>query len=268
MSNIFEIRRFCKYFTHDIKSLTTRYGISLAVLSLVPFITYFMMGTIMYLDHQDQGWSVDSASCAATSLAIAFISLMLSAPVKLYGSLTEKKAGSSWILVPASPLEKSLSMVIVSIVVLPLVVFAGNYVSLALLSLFDHSFTNELHTFLSEPLDFTGSVMYVSGKGIPMLFIGISQSILTFLLGAIVFKKAKPGKTILVCFAISALFLIVFFLIVGNEGFQEDMIDKFFMSISPEKLERAVNLIINFFTVFWYVILLGGIYYRVKTIKQ
>ena len=98
-----------------------------------------------------------------------------------------------------------------------------------------------------------------------ILFLDWVSSILTFVLGALCFKKSKVGKTILCLFAFSTILSTIAMIFFGHNG--PDFIG-FFDDMDPIKAASIINWFLNInFTV---IIggLLAGIYYRLRTLKH
>ena len=66
--------------------------------------------------------------------------------VRSYGYLTEKKAGSNWLMVPASKAEKFVSMLLMVCIVIPLLFFVVYMVLDGFLSLVDPTYGQALFT--------------------------------------------------------------------------------------------------------------------------
>jgi hypothetical protein len=193
--------------------------------------------------------------------------VILGAGVKLYGFVTEKRAGSDFVMLPASTTEKWLSLALIVCIVLPVVLFALLFVSDALMSLvfpltyggrlFNQAFANNI---LAEVMDEEG----VSFNLPAVLFCNWCESILVFTLGAICFKKSKVAKTILVLIAAS------FVLSVGMVAFNiNDLSYPSYIGFS-----NATEFVsyMNWTASISYAIFIGGllcaIYFRLRTLKH
>ena len=278
MNKVFDIKRFGKYLTYDLNNALGNYGISALVIGLLPLImlvfsvifSLIITGEAVVLPH-----TVKLALFGITALVV-----ILSAPTKLYGSLTERRAGTDWLMLPASSFEKFLSMAIMLCIVLPLVVFGLFVVCDLLLGWIVPAYGESLFKTFKDTISFAGladlediSIVSPTGGGtLASVFMGWCASVLPFGLGAICFKKGKAAKTILCIFALEILFsfLIVILFKGGYEsGFEygQRMAD-FFGNMTAEKAQFWVNFLINLM----YVVIVGGlltaIYFRIKTIKH
>lgn len=203
MKEIFDFRRFGKYFVADIKGCTANYGLSLLLISLSGVMVYLMNAAIALLTRGH--WSSLPEEIRFAVFCVAAIVLVVSMPVKCYGNVTDKRSGSAFILLPASTFEKYLSMLINCIIIIP-GIFTAAYLSLDwLLTVLDpalESTTSEvfgkLFSLISEGSRELAELSLDSLQINP--FSGIDDTItmiMVFLLGALCFKSGKTAKTIL-----------------------------------------------------------------------
>ena len=197
---------------------------------------------------------------------------MISAPTKIYGSITDKRAGSDWLMMPVSSFERFLSMMLILCIILPLAFFVLFFGSDFLLSVIapvnygDTVFYNgikEILSYLSNS-EFNDAVaLRPACFFIPWLEWCVLT--LSFALGAIWFKDRKVAKTILVGVGIGIVFSLLVALLSN------------FISINPFKnldnltplfAQRMTNLAINLRYILSFGILLPLIYLRIRTLKQ
>ena len=276
MNNIFDIKRFGNYFLYDLRRAKNNYGLSLLLLGLIPvilFVAYVLLSLIglLFNSHANGiGMMPDGMKFAAVFTTIFVV--ILGAGAKIYGFVTEKRAGSDFLMLPASTLEKWLSMVLVVCVVLPVILFALQFVSDGLLALiFPNTYGSSLASFIDQDFidGISAGLMEEEGLYInfpAMMFLSWCQNVLAFTLGAVCFKRGKVGKTILCLFGLGILFSTLMVLLVGNTSIDTDRFVSFFDS--PEKAFSAANWLINIFYIIVIGGLLGGLYYRLRTIKQ
>ena len=136
MSNTFNFSRFRKYFVYDLKRQWKNIGMLMLIFALSPVIFYMLYmffaalfdGGLMKLF---SGMSIDGPSIwvrfgmAAVMITI-FVMLF---PSRAYGEITNKAKGSEWLMLPASRLEKFTSMMLISLIVIPLVYVVGYFLS-------------------------------------------------------------------------------------------------------------------------------------------
>ena len=211
MNDIFDIRRFGRYLAYDINNAKNNFGLSLLISGLLPVIFFTITQILSRIITGD--WAEINVIHQILALGIALVTIFCSFPSKTYGPLTDRRAGSNWLMLPASAFEKFLSMLVISILVLPLcfaVLFLGSDALLSLLfpnyaqSLI-HNIAN-LHEFMQIPEDAARAIPMYDQLPVhfwTMIFLGWVVNILFFVLGAIWFKRSKAAKTILTGFGIS-----------------------------------------------------------------
>jgi hypothetical protein len=152
------------------------------------------------------------------------VCLVVTMPVKCYGKLTEKQYGSFWLTLPASRLEKFISMIIITCIIAPIAGF-GIYLGIdAIICAIDPTcgeglmatginYFRNASEFIEEiggelTLNFGNEKIPVEDRALsmdilrqinnPWLYIDDFFAMsLPFLLGAIYFKKGKTVKTFL-----------------------------------------------------------------------
>lgn len=203
-NNTFNLSRFGKVLSTDIKSGFSKSWVTLLNLALIPVYGMFFTGFFRVLFGET--WAGQPYTVRVVIFAFVILAVLIAVPIMLYGKLTDKAPGSSFTLVPASVLEKTLSMVLVSCVIAP-AVFCGAYylvdglvcviVPSSGAPLIDFSGLLNLGNSLSEESErFAALVNTVTN---PALYIDDAiQVALCFLLGALMFKKGKFAKTVLV----------------------------------------------------------------------
>lgn len=270
MNNTFNFRRFFKIFTYDINKSIKNYGVTFIVLSMMPILSPLIYGVLSLCFSFE--WNVPGliSRCAifATGLAV----LILSFAPSVYGKITDKRYGSEYLMIPASPFEKFLSMTIVTGIVIPLA-FTLSYGLMDLLALgLSLSEGESLLAFF-----FNHRVLGNEGVAIRMDAIFILSTCLyslIILLGSIYFKKFKVGKTLLVLFALSILMswisVPVINMLVGNAQIFEEFalnVEEWILA-NTDKLEIYLNIFIDAVYIIEYAVLLTLLYLRVRKIKQ
>ncbi len=274
MNNIFNLQRFGRYLASDMKRsvLTNRYSIlTAACMSLIIYIGTIVMGLVFNFS-----WGGPQLGFRVITMLVAFAVICIVMPSKCYGFVTDKRLGSDWLLIPVSSLEKAISMILVSCIVIP-AIFAICYLCLdGIICLFDKTCgesiisiiakSSEIFATISEnitnpEIDLSQIESFVNN---PLLLIDdIMSTSLVFLLGAIFFKTSKVGKTILAMIAfgmaISAVSSILFSGIISDPdrlvGFMESVMNNLV----------AIDAIGD-----WLMILAlsTAIFFRIKTLKH
>lgn len=284
MNKYFDFNRFSRYFAYDLHNLRANYGLSLLILGCIPVVLYLITVFFNLLTHglfgAWQGWVSPPFAARVSLFFVALMILVISFPIKQYGALTEKRYGSDWLMIPASRLEKFTSMMVVSLVVVPLAFMVLFNLTDWLLSIFDPTYgtaivsvrLNEIMYGAGAAMNFDDFSMPVAlgANGLWILWSFIIEGMLIFLLGALCFKRKKAPMTILCLFALSMIFSVVLSLVVyhfsGN-------IETWAETIDPERLQNMNwNFRINFLMWMRLVVILGGlgvaIWFRLKTLKH
>lgn len=206
-NDVLNMNRFGRYLMTDIKNAIARYGISFLIMATICITGYLLVGFFTMI--VGAGWYSLEVAPRSTILGITLIVLTITAPAKIYGFITDKKEGTSFLMVPASSLEKVLSMIIVCCVIVPFAFFAI-YLSLdQILCLIDSRCGDSLiiainngQTVLSDifkkaSLETQNLIPDYSIMTSPWMYADdLAQGFLLFLLGALLFKSSKPAKTI------------------------------------------------------------------------
>jgi len=121
--DFFNLRRFARYFWQDIKNALSRYWITLVVLSVLSLICFLAAryGLLLF-DKSSHCLSLNFRKWLFIGSLVVFA---ISMPVVCFGGLTNKKEGSQFLSFPASVFEKTLSMILTCVVVMPTLFFAG-----------------------------------------------------------------------------------------------------------------------------------------------
>ena len=268
MNNTFSLDRFTKYLVFDLKNLWSRFGLGILVTGLFPVIYYLIIGIISSLTMH--GWETVPVAGRALMFVIPMTAMCILYGYKTYGHLTERMAGSQWLLLPASRLEKFVSMMLITIVIVPFCFVAIYLLSDGLLNLVDPNYGGALINFNVNsyfPEEFA-NIVYIPAGGLWIIWASMIETIMVFLLGALVFKKGKVGKTVL---ALIILGMVFSWISVGSGVyvFNNDIELMSEMGIDFVKnLEFRLNLMM------WLSLALEGggcalaIWFRLKTLKH
>ena len=274
MNEIFNFKRFGKYFLHDLKTCRDRYWISLLVCAGMPFICFAVYQMLSLLI--TGVFAKDSCAVQIASMCVAFFIVVLTFPVKTYGLITDRKAGPDWVLLPASALEKTLSMLIMSCVVLPLCFFSLMLGLDALMGVVFPSNWPEpvmasISTLMSRITEGSDGILSVNLPALACY--SWCSGILVLVLGCIFFKKAKIAKTILVMFVVGNVFgTLMSFVLLGSPTLAQ-----IFNGGSDSLFEdpayligffRNFNAFITVYVWAYLATVIALIYVRVKTIKH
>ena len=288
MNNIFNTKRFGIVLSNDLLLSKNNFGLSLLICGTMPAIIFLIYELFYRIIMGD--WGEMNVAWKVTSLCISYLVVIFNFGTKVYGHITEKRAGTSWLLTPASTFEKWLSTILVSCVVLPLCFFAIFAATDGILSLIfngtygdslvfnsnilnpnaeefgEGSFLNFFGAQLGSNL-LDGSEEYIRFSFLPIMYMSWVCSILTFVLGAVFFKKSKVGKTFLALMAVSMVLSSIesaFLIPYINDGSLERFVER----MTPTNMLDSFNLITNISYIITAGLLMAGIYYRYRTIKH
>ena len=269
MSNVFNINRFGRYFMNELAVARRNAGLSLAIVSCMPvfvLVVYEFFALVFTGSFQP----VHIIAIVASYIISQMIAV-IAFPMRQYGKLTDRRAGSDWLLLPASGLEKYLSLLLVSCVVVPMVwiaLMAGTdfLLSLIMPGYWEFGFPRFLG-FYSDSLSLIG--IHTS----PALYVysGLCVNILYFTLCAVVFRKNKVVWSFLVLWGIGMIMSVVMSGVLFAE-IAQGMDVTLMNPADPEEMMGQISGPIATFTLILmaveYVLLLCGLYYRIKTIKH
>lgn len=271
MNKIFSIKRFGRYFTFDLKNAVNNFGLSLLIMCCLPVILLIIKSLLSIVF--GEGMVLPSLTERMSLFYIALFIMMIASPVKIYGGLTEKKYGSSWLLIPASRVEKFISMLLICLIVVPLAYFIVYLGIDGLLSLLIKDYSpaiigsDAIKSFISfnipEDMPFEvigGPYLYFFGS--------MTSIILTFLLGSLCFRKGKVAKTILALFVFMMVMGIVMFVVVIKSPDHFESLMARAEDMNPERIASMINT----WSWIWNVLVYGGlgtaVYFRLKTLKH
>ena len=223
---IFNFSRFGKYFVSDLKTCCANYGLSMLTTTLLlPLALYVVKVGLHRLAYS--AWEGPAMGLRLFCFVLAIVFIVTQMPVKCYGKLTDKQYGSFWLTLPASRLEKFVSMLIMTCLIAPLVGVGlflgmdtlmcaidptcGKSIIVGAKSLLDMmAEMGNLRIsagFASIPVEDPEAIARLLDKlTSPWLYVDeIFGIVLPFLLGAIYFKKSKIAKTCLVLFGFSII---------------------------------------------------------------
>lgn len=124
MNNTFDWTRFCKVVRKDFNNIWRNAGTSLLIITLLPILAWLLWWALS---------GIEEIPAIAPEVRWCFIagSVLLAAmvsPSRMYRTANLQKEGIYFAMLPASKLEKYLSMLIFTIVVCPLLCFLGGMV--------------------------------------------------------------------------------------------------------------------------------------------
>ena len=260
MKEIMDFNRFGKYFVSDLKSCAVNYGYSLILICLMGLIIY--IGTVSMGLLFNGTWGGPAEAFRSNVFWMSMFVMAVTMPVKCYGGLTEKKTGSQWLMIPASKFEKFLSMVLITAIVIPAVALGVTLGLDALLCAVDQTCGGSIISSMK-----TANAIHDDSAQTINSIISLA---LSFLLGSIFFKSSKTVKTFLVLFAIGTVTMTVLFTILFNGVNVTELVEN--ESLANEIVGNGPfggnDFVPALCCIVSYVLLLTGIFFRIKTLKH
>ncbi len=269
MKSTFDFKRFGKYYVSDLRGVFNDNWLTVLLTALGGVIAYLFCGTIQLI--ADGAWGSYGVLGRSVTFLVLFAVLYIIMPAKEYGYITEKRRGSFFLLLPASPFEKSLSMILNVAILTPLAFLAIAFAADALLCLVDPGCGSTLAsvifsgTKLSDAYNRVTDCCDMLNQG-DLIWSGVMSVITTaliFLVGALYFKKSKVAKTFLVLIGLTLVF-IIFTCIAVSVG-DDCLCD---VEEDPELFLSHVKTVGYVLNVVIILALCAWTYLRVKTIKH
>lgn len=270
MNSSFSFRRFGTYFLYDLREVWKNNSKAFYIFGGSGVMLYVVWVLFSLVFTQTWTAPVIWARAGVFGLAVCGLSLYYA---RMYGFLTERKAGSQYLMLPASTGEKFASMIVISIIVVP-IVFTAIYLALdGAITLLDKTAGSSLIAGIGEIKSGFNKMVEAEGDGFVISFgwfiisivISSIENLLYFLLGGLIFKKWKIAGSIGVSLLIGIIFGNIFGLIVTGDGFEYWTK---LLEADPEGISRQVLIWSNVICGLISAGLATGIYFRIKTIKH
>ena len=279
MNETFSAGRFFRFFLFDNKQIwsrNTRAVVTFGGLGIILYVVTVLLGLIF-----TQEWNGPSIWARVSTLAFASLVLVFY-QTRTYGYLTEPKAGSAYLMLPASRLEKFISMMVITLIELPLAFF-GIYLCVdGLIALIDPTVEGAIITNISNIYSsfnqFVSSTaeavdLGIGAAGLTFQFwVDTCIYLLYFLLCGICFKKHKIASGLAILIGLSLLITILFGVSIHAGLFNG--ITRMLQGLSDAPVEKTtslINWIVNSGFVLNGLTVIGlatGIYFRIKTLKH
>lgn len=274
MSNVFNLKRFGNYFAYDCRRAWNLFGLILILAALAPAVVFIIQQLFSLI--LDGHMSETNVGVHLGFLVLGAAVVAMIAPSTIYGSLTEKKSGSSWLMIPASSFEKWLSMsLVLTLVIIAafcLVFFAGDGImSLLFPGTYGSWTASEISSAYSKYLNaLNNNEMPITINFPALLFTGMAEWVLVFAIGALYFKRAKIAKTILVLIGLSIITGIItsFIMVNGGADFIKDLVQRMDFIYEPRKVITIFNVLMSLRTIIVLGGLLAWLFFRIKTLKH
>lgn len=291
--DIFNFNRFGKYFVSDLRTCAANYGLSLLTLAvLTPLALECITGVFNMI--LGLTWEGAGIGMRAGIFGVAMFCMIVTMPSKCYGRLTDKQYGSFWLMLPASRVEKFISMMLICCIVAPFISICMYLGIDAVLCAIDHTCgeniiagaLNMMDEFTTFKMNLGGSDIEISEEYI-MMYENASKFIdqvtnpwlyvdellcasLPFVLGAICFKKGKIVKTFLALAALStAVSMLATPIMMGYMG---DLMTASEDEVMKMMFESGFYNSLIWMDIVGDFILYGGmtvaVWFRLKTLKH
>lgn len=278
MNNTFNINRFGKILKHDGLNFFPNIILALAIIWAIPVIIY-LFTSLMPTNETNQMYSPFSRVDLISTLSTI---VLIIAPARLYRHCNDPRKGIVYAMLPASTLEKFLSMVIYCVIVTPIIYVAGALAIDSILAIFHGPYEGFAVSYYFDSfakikavldrdymmLDESYMLYYKSLSPTFMLFLSALGTLTVssvFMFGNMIFKKRKTGKMIGILILLIILFMIVIInYAVNTEVFTHHIEDK------EEFIKHAIFFMMNFMfyaEIIISALMLFGVYHKIKTQK-
>ena len=241
-------------------------GCSIAIL----YVIWVLFGLIF-----TQHWSAPSIEVRLALWIVAFTILELY-QARTYGYLTDKQEGADWLMVPASRTEKFISMLLMTLVVIPVLFLCVFFALDGILSLADPTYGKALISGFWETyrkifdamstIAEQSPVVFTTGSVVFMTLVSFFCNYLYFLLCGICFKRNKIVWAIAIIFAFSTVFSIISGILLPIFAIRHPMLGADEMQIA-----RLTTGVLNGTVVFCCLATIGlgwGVWRRIKTLQH
>ena len=278
MNNTFNINRFGKILKHDGLNFFPNIILALAIIWAIPVIV-FLFTSLMPSDETTQLYDPFSRIDIISTLSTI---VLIIAPARLYKTCNDPRKGIVYATLPASTLEKFLSMVFYCVIVTPIIyivgalaidtflaLFNGPYEGFAVSYYFD-TFAKINAVFERDNVTIDESwILYYKSLSPTFMIILSALGTLTissiFMFGNMIFKRHKTGKMIGILIILFIIFMIVLInYAVHTEVLTHNIEDK------AEFVKYTIFLIMNaifYAEIIVSALMLFGVYRKLKTQK-
>ena len=270
-NEIFSGQRFWTYFKYDLVQMWRNHVKAAVDIGLAGLIVYFVV--VLFNLTFNGTWQGPGITGRFFTFFLASFALELYY-TRIYGYLTDKRKGSAWLMMPASTVEKWVSMLIMACIVLPVLFFLASFLVDGVLCALDPTVGKSMvsvlaggwQSFVSALTDVNDE--YTLTLNVAPLGWGILLStwanLLYFLLCGICFKRNKILGAFAIAFGLSILSSI--FMSSFSLNLVEDM-----QADNIAMAEANINRIMvwaNALSAVLAAALVGGIFWRLKTLKH
>ena len=255
MNSTFEWTRFGKVVRKDFSNIWQNAGTSLLIITLLPILAWLLWWALSGIEEMppiapEVRWCFIAGS--------VFLAAMVS-PSRMYRTCNFQKEGIYFAMLPASKLEKYLSMLLFTIVVCPLLCFFGGMVLDYFLTLLPFGPYNKWlwqTDYLADALDGYRALAsgtfpnadenmmlfvqsFTPGKAVLYGLVAYLSNVALFLFTTTIFKKHKVLQTLLWTWLISFVLNLILTPIMGAMMISGNWVEEFLESADPI---RSMNI--------------------------
>lgn len=280
MNNTLDFNRLGKVIKHDGASFAQNLGLALIILWAIPLVIWLFSSLTPSNGHIDTFSRISIIGTLGTILLIM-------APARLYKYCNDSRQGIGYAMMPASSLEKFISMVFYCVIVAPIIYLAGALAIDSILAVLGGPYEGfAISDYFNEISQFKNMVRQkmIGDEDYILLANCISPTVIIlskilntlalssiFMFGNMVFKKRKTGKMIGILILLFIIFMVIMVNYVANH---EEQIAHWFGYMNEENaayiITRLIGTMINaslIFSAVVSVVMLWLTYYKIKTQK-
>ena len=275
-SEVFNGSRFWNYFKYDFRQMWRNHvkaSIGIGLSGLILYVVWVVI-CLATTGH----WQAPGIAARLTVFILAFTALEFY-QTRTYGYLTDRRKGSAWLLLPASSFEKWLSMMLMTLIIIPAFFLVASLGIDALLCLVDPTCGAPLVTSFADGFStLSGGFVEINQtyetSWNPSVFLapviaGFCANFLFFLLCGISFKRYKIlwGFALIFLASISILLVSVVLLNTGVLTDTSIVIEESDPALAEAKIRTLFSwetLITSLFS----ALLAFLAYRRIKTLKH
>ena len=275
MSNTLDIKRFGKVIKRDAYNFINNMGLSLIIILAIPVVIW-LFRSLTPGDGQFEPFSRISLINVLTTI------IVMLAPARLYKNCNDPRNGIGYAMLPASTLEKFLSMVFYCVIVTPIIYIAGALTIDTILTVIGGPYRGyAISEFfnVNEQIRDVLSRSYLDDSS-PLVFSNISPAFYMFtsflgtltvasifMFGNMLFKKRKTGKMLGIIIALFIILMVILINVLNNHVYNINA------TTESEVIYIFRRIILFFMNLMIYVeifisaLMLWGTYRKIKTQK-
>ena len=237
MNNKFDWNRFCKVVNKDFRNLWPMFGTTAIVLATLPFAIWLLALVL------NRNFVIDPNYRVVMLMGFSSLAALM-LPSRLYRTMNLRNEGIYYAMLPASKLEKFLSMLLFTFIVAPVVVYLGSIPM-------DDDTIPGFHSWLLTAATYTS---YLASPAI-------------FLYAATLFKKHKVLYTFLILYLIEFVLTIIAIPVIVSLAQKPDFVEwvyDFFNLSSPERIFNNIFGIAAIFNTIIFVLFIWMAWRRLK----